>query len=154
MNNPFTPPGAEVADIGDKPPASWLRTALLVVGFGGGALVLAWFIVPLLVATALIPLGVRIDTEAPAPFLLLDLVLSVLVFVAACYFAAVLSRGHAAFAAWAVAVMGWLVYFIEVGGLDGMYSSQFPFWYDFFPSHVFAAIVGLWLAKRHDAGPP
>jgi hypothetical protein len=153
MNNPFTPPGAEVADVGDKPRASWLRTVLLVIGFGAASLFVAWFIVPLLVAIALMPLGVRIDGTPPPLFLLLDLALSFGVSIAACYFAAALSRGHAIFAAWSVAVIGWGVYFIEVGGLDGMFSSPFPFWYDMFPSDILAAFIAVWLVKRHEVRP-
>jgi hypothetical protein len=150
MNNPFRPPATQVADVATSKRPSWPRTAFLVLVFAALSLVLSWFVVPALVS--LLPAHVDeaglVSTTATPAFLAVDLALSFLVFVAGCYLAARLSHGHGTAAAAGVAAIGWLVYFTEVGGLQGMLGSEFPAWYEFFPSHILAAFLAVALARR------
>lgn len=147
MNDRYAPPAAPVADIVDSPrKPSWIRTSLLVLAFGCLSVALAWLVVPVAAATLL---GID-DAETPSVFIALDLVLSALVFFLGCYLAARLSRGHAFVAAAGVGFMGWLVYFLEVGGFNGMIDGEFPLWYEFFPSHSLTAAIAWLLARRSD----
>ena len=124
---------------------------MLVAAFGAISLALAWLGAPVVAAELAQLLGLGIGgTDTPPAFLAIDLVLSVLAFFVGGYFAAKLSRGHFFFAAAGVGLVGWLVYFTEVGGLQGMLGSEFPLWYEFFPSHVLAALAA-WLAARRQS---
>lgn len=147
MRNPFTPPGADVADIPQAKPPSWPRTLTLVAAFSGAALAMAWVIVPV-VAAGITQILFGPLSGTPPEFLALDLALSFLAFLAASYGAAALSRGHPVGAATGVGVIGWLVYFLVVGGLEGMFDGAFPLWYQLFPIHFLAAVVGCSLARQ------
>jgi hypothetical protein len=147
MTNPFTPPASEVRDMAPEGKSHWLRTALLVMAFGGLSLAVAWTIAPLVAGGIARVLGINGNAGLPA-FLAIDLALSTLTFFAGCYLAAHLSHGHAFVAAAGVAFMGWIVYFTEVGGLQGMLNSEYPRWYEFFPEHCVAAIAAWLLARR------
>ena len=136
-------------------PPSWARTLSLIAAFSIAALALAWVVVPV-IAAVLSQLLFGATTGTPPEFLALDLALSFLAFLAACYGAAALSRGHPVATATGVAVVGWLVYFVVVGGLEGMFSGDLPVWYEAFPLHFLAAVLGCRLARRrasqHRAG--
>lgn len=148
MNDRYAPPTAPVADIVDSPARpTWLRTGLLVLAFGGLSLALAWMVAPMGAALIATLLGAD-EADSSNLFILLDLVLSALVFFLGCYLAARLSRGHAFVAAAGVGGMGWLVYFLAVGGVEGMLDGDFPLWYEFFPSHILTALVAWFLARR------
>jgi len=97
------------------------------------------------------PASPGVASASPPPiFLIADLALSFLFFLLGCFLAARLSKGHIAAAAMGVAAIGWLVYFTEVGGLTGMLNSEFPAWYEFFPSHLLAAAIAIALARRNE----
>jgi hypothetical protein len=148
MSNPFTPPTAPVADASPTPPKpSWLRTALLIAACGSLSLALSWLLAPKVAGAIAQALGIT-GTDTPPEFLAIDLALSVLAFIAGSYLAAKLSHGHAFVSAAGVGLVGWLVYFTEVGGLQGMLNSEFPSWYEFFPSHSSAALVAWLLARQ------
>ncbi|MBR7778908.1 hypothetical protein [Undibacterium rugosum] len=147
MNNPSTPPKPPLADISSKiEQPSWLRTLLLVVGFGVLSLALAWLVIPCIVEKITYMLGIS-SVETPPVLLILDILLSTLAFFASCYLAAKFSRGHVLFAAAGVGFIGWIVYFLEVGGLDGIVTSEFPFWYEFFPSHLLPVYLAWFVVK-------
>src|SRR6478736_2252785 len=74
-------------------PPSWARTLSLIAAFSIAALALAWVVVPV-IAAVLSQLLFGATTGTPPEFLALDLALSFLAFLAACYGAAALSRGH------------------------------------------------------------
>jgi len=150
MTNRYTPPSSEVADIEPERRASWLRTALLVLGCSAGSLALSWFLAPAIASLIPISPGAA-NAGPPSSFLAVDLALSFLFFLLGCFLAARFSKGHIAVASLGVAAVGWLVYFAEVGGFTGMLKSEFPFWYEFFPSHLLAAVIAIVLAERNES---
>jgi hypothetical protein len=148
MRNPFAPPTAKVEDLRDDSAASVRKTLAATLGAAAAALVLAWMLVPLL-AEALVRL-VRSPAKVPdPPMLALDLLFSTAVWFAGSYVAGRIAAGRHWLAAVGVGMIGWLVYFIEVGGITGILSSEFPLWYELSPSHIGPAVVaGLLLSRR------
>ena len=138
-------------DLAVEKPPSWYRTVFLVAIFSGMSLALSWLIAPFIASTVALLLGMGGSGETPPALLALDLVLSLLAFILGCYGAARLSRGHFLFAAGGVALLGWVVYFAEAGGVQGMLKSQYPIWYEFFPSHFSAALLAIYLVRRRKA---
>ena len=93
MNNPFSPPTAEVADIERNPrEASWARTTLLIAVFGALSLATSWLVVPVLAEGLARRFGIASANATPA-FLAVDLALTSLAFCVGCSFAAKLSLG-------------------------------------------------------------
>ena len=127
--------------------ASWGRTITLVVAFSAVSLVLSWVIAPLLAFMVTSP-GTEAAAATDPGFLALDLLLTCLAVYCAAYGAALLSRGQAILAAAGVGAVGWLVYFIVVGGFDGMVTSTYPLWYEFFPCDIVGAALAAFVAKR------
>ena len=147
MINPYTPPEAHVEDIAEPRSPGWLRVFLAVVAFSALALVLSWFVAP--AASSVIMSGLGASPGTPnAAFLFVDLLLSFLAFVLSCSLAARMAWSHHVVAAFGVALIGWLVYFVVAGGPWAMLSSQYPLWYEFFPSHFGAAALAVYLAPR------
>ena len=72
-------------------------------------------------------------------------------FVACAYAAARICYGRELLAIIAVCLVGWAVFFYEAGGLSGMLGAGFPLWYEFFPSHVIAALIAFWLVRRRQS---
>jgi hypothetical protein len=142
MTDRFSPPATEVKDMPRRQRPSLLRSVLLVGGFSLVALALAWFVAPLVagVVTQLLGFG---EEGVPTLFLVLDTALSTLVFFGACYYAALLSRGHIVPVAVAIGVIGAFVYFFQVDGMSGYLNDEFPLWYTFFPTHVAAAAAAV-----------
>ena len=147
-NNPFSPPSSEVADAAINSRSSWLRNVLLVVGFSALSLALSWLLGPAI--ASLVPVSADTRALPPPLFFAVDVLFSFLFFWLGCYLAARLSRGHYVVAASGVAAIGWLVYFIEVGGLRGMLNSEYPLWYEFFPIHILAAVIAILFARRRE----
>lgn len=147
MNNRFSPPGTEVADPVHLSPTTWRRTIGAVLLFSLAALVLAWFVAPLL-AAFLMQLSESEGAAVPTGFLVLDVVFSTAVFFGGCYCAARMANGHAIAAALAVGAIGTVVYFLQTGG-GTLTNSEFPLWYTFFPTHVLpAAMVAIYARRR------
>ncbi|MDO9002759.1 MAG: hypothetical protein Q7V20_04805 [Aquabacterium sp.] len=138
-------------DLAVEKPPSWYRTVFLVAIFSAMSLALSWLIAPFIASTVALLLGMGWSGETPPALLALDMALSLLAFILGCYGAARLSRGHFLFAAAGVALVGWVVYFAEAGGVQGMLKSQYPIWYEFFPSHFSAALLAIYLVRRRKA---
>jgi hypothetical protein len=68
-------------------------------------------------------------------------VLSFLAFFTSGLLAAKLARVRPYVAALGVSLIGWIIYFNEVGGLTGMLHSEYPIWYDFAPVHLTAGLL-------------
>jgi hypothetical protein len=150
MTNRFSPPEAEVADPVPVKQTTWRRTVGAVVLFSLAALVLAWFVAPLLAALLMQLLGVE-SSSVPTEFLVLDVAFSTAVFFVGCHLAARMAHGHGVAASIAVGAIGTIVYFLQAGGADALANSEFPLWYTFFPTHVLpAALVALAERRREN----
>ena len=163
MSNRCVPPELPIAAIDPPPRAGWgrvrtgvpsccaLRNSLLgrpgvlmvVPGCALLGLALSWVVAPTLAALATQRPGADVGTPGTA-FLVLDLLLSVAAFQVACALAIRFAPGRRWPAACAVAAIGSVVFLDARGGIDGMAASDFPLWYEFFPSHVLAAALALW----------
>jgi hypothetical protein len=138
MTNPYEPPGTTVQDAGPQPTPGWLRLVASIIVASLLALALAWIVAPWLVGVLL---GRPADASVPTSFLLCDMALSFIAFCVGALLAAKLAGARPYVAALGVSFIGWLVYFIEVGGLPGMLHSVYPFWYDFAPVHLIAGLL-------------
>jgi hypothetical protein len=147
MKNLYAPPTANVEDPSVVSRAGWLRVISAVLGFSVVSLLLSWFLAPLL-AEHLSKLAGFASERPGTAFFLLDLILSCSAFLVGCYMAARVVKGRPFIAAVGVGAVGWLVYFVEVGGPSGMLHSAYPLWYEFFPCHLSAAVLAAYLAKR------
>ena len=138
MTNPYDPPSTTVQDAGLEPRPGWLRLIASIIGSALLALALSWIAAPWLAAVLF---GQPDDVSVPTAFLLCGLVLSFLAFFASALLAAKLARARPYVAALGVSLIGWIVYFNEVGGLTGMLHSVYPIWYDFAPLHLTAGLL-------------
>lgn len=150
MNNPYATPKSQVADSKVIEHGGWFRTVSITLGCSLLALFLSWGIAPSL--ARILTESAGLSTDVPAPlFFILDELFSLLSFFVGCFLAARLSKGQTRIAVLGVALAGWLVYFVEVGGIQGMLHSEFPLWYEFFPSHCLPAVVVLILVRQRES---
>jgi len=143
MSNPYTPPNSRVEDTPGLEDESWLRLAGVVLTFSLISLTLSWVLAPV-IATLFANWAGLPNTS----MLFVDLVLSCAAFFLGSFLAALRSRRRPALAAIAVAGIGWLVYFVEVGGISGILSSAYPIWYELSPSHLGPGVLAALIAKR------
>jgi hypothetical protein len=146
----FTPPGTEVRDVAPRTQTSFSKVFATVLVASTVALLLSWVLAPLLAEALAVSLGHEVEPPGAA-MLAFDLLLSAAAFVACAYAAARICHGRELLAIIAVCLVGWAVFFYEVGGLSGMLGAGFPLWYEFFPSHVIAALIALWLVRRRES---
>jgi uncharacterized Tic20 family protein len=148
MNNPYKTPAAILAEIGPNHKRPGLaQTLAAIIGFSILSLLLAWLIAPMLaweINKIISPDG----TESLPIILAIDVVVSFSIFLFCSYCAAKLSGRHTLIAAFAVGLIGWLVYFIEVGGIEGITQSEYGLWYELFPTHFLPATISWLLIKR------
>ncbi len=128
--------------------SGWGRLLLAVIIASIITLLLAWFLAPLLATLFAKHMGYDTQIEIPKTLLLVDLVLSTIFFFLGSLLSIRLAKSRPYVAAFGVSIIGWAVYYAEVGGLDGMLHSEYPLWYEFFPSHfgsgwVAASIVAI-----------
>lgn len=152
MDNPYDPPQSIVRDVSPGRGPGWLRLIGSVLLSAAIALVLAWTIAPWIA-------GLVTDTRyfaggsgLSASFLLTDEIASFVFFFASSFLATVLAGSRPYLAALGVSFFGWLVYFAEVGGLQGMLHSSFAWWYEFSPTHLASGLLAGFLAARRQAG--
>ncbi len=147
MNNPYAPPGAHVEDPELPSRGGVLRIAGVVLGLSLVTLTLSWILAPML-ASELTKLAGLATNQPSKIFLLLDLIMSCAIFFFGCFLGARASKGRPFLAALGIGLVGWLVYFVEVGGLYGMLYSKYPLWYEFFPSHLGTALFAAYLVRH------
>jgi hypothetical protein len=142
MTNPYAPPEAPVADM-NPPPAGWGKVLAMIAAGWMLANFLAWLIAPL--AAGIVAQSLGDDADKPGSlFLAIDLLLSIAAIVAGCRLAASGSRGRIVIAVLGVAVLSALFYLVQIGGLGGLVSGEFPLWYQFFPVNLTALLLALW----------
>jgi hypothetical protein len=148
MDNPYEPPHSIVRDVSPGRSPGWLRLIGSVLLSAAIGLVLAWNVAPwiagLVTHTRYFAGGPRLS----ASFLLTDEIASFIFFFASSFLATVLAGSRPYVAALGVSFFGWLVYFVEVGGLQGMLNSTFPWWYEFPPTHLVSGLLAGLLAAR------
>jgi hypothetical protein len=146
----FSPPGTEVRDVAPRTQTSFSKVFATVLVASAAALLLSWVVAPLLAEALAVSLGHEVEPPGAA-MLAFDLLLSAAAFVACAYAAARICYGRELLAIIAVCLVGWAVFFYEVGGLSGMLGAGFPLWYEFFPSHVIAGLIAFGLVRRHES---
>ena len=148
MDNPYTPPHAAVSDIAPTPKPGWVRLIVAVIISSALALPLAWFVAPPIAQAIGRAQGPATEQEAMTRFLLGDMGISFCIFFLCSLLATHMARSRPFIAALGVSVVGWLVYFVEVGGVTGMLQSVYPLWYEFTPTHFGSGLIAGALASR------
>ncbi|HEY3299389.1 MAG TPA: hypothetical protein VGJ90_01325 [Methylophilaceae bacterium] len=129
----------------------YARLVLAIVISSIVALILAWVFAPLLAEALAKQMGYdTTQTEMPKILLLMDIVLSTLFFFIGSLLSIKIAKTKPYLAALGVSFVGWLVYFIEVRGLEGMLHSEYPLWYEFFPSHLGSGWVAASLVTANE----
>ena len=131
----------------------WVRLLLAVVIASITALLLSWFLAPRLSTLFAKYMGYDTQIEIPKALLFVDLVLSTIFFFLGSLLSIKLAKSRPYIAAFGVSVIGWAVYFSEVGGLNGMLHSEYPLWYEFFPSHFGSGWVAASILAIQQANP-
>lgn len=125
----------------------WFR---LIAGISIGSifsLLLSWFIAPLIASFFASILGDLSKDTVPTSLLLIDLCLSTIFVFLGCLISIKVAKFKPYMAAFGVSLIGWIIYYREVGGLEGMIGSMYPLWYEFFPSNFGAGWVASALNK-------
>ena len=155
MRDPYAPPAADIVDASRGGWGGWLRVLAVVAMFAPIALALSWLVVPALASWisgladfASMRIGPTHLSEENSEVLAIDLALTFVAFFTFCALAAKYSNGRPVAAALAVASVGWLVYFVEVGGIQGIALSGYPIWYELAPCHWGAGLAAAYVFRR------
>jgi len=151
MRNPYQSPDSRVQDLEGAIPPSWLRLIGSVAISAMIALAASWLVSPLLARALAQTLNLDGSAYPSKALLAGDMVFSSLFVFGCSWLAAKLAGGRTYIAALGVGLIGWTVYFWEVGGLSGMLVSRYPLWYEFFPSHFGSALLAALLVSRQRA---
>ena len=148
MDNPYEPPHSIVRDVGPGRRPGWLRLIGSVLFSAAIGLVLAWSVAPWIAGLVTHTQYFGGASKLSPSFLFVDDVASFVFLLASSFLATVLAGSRPYVAALGVSFFGWLVYFVEVGGLQGMLNSSFPWWYEFSPTHLVSGLLAGFLAAR------
>jgi hypothetical protein len=113
----------------------WTRLFLAVTGASIITLLFAWLFAPVLATFLAKYIVNNTQVEMLNALLIIDLALSAIFFFLGSLLAIKLAKSRPYLAAFGVSMIGWAVYYAEVGGINGMLYSEYPMWYEFFPSH-------------------
>jgi hypothetical protein len=131
----------------------------VLIGLAATALMLAanWMLAPQII-------GLFSSIERFGPFffattpshLIADLMICFIFTVAFLYAVQLRSAPHGIVIACCMALVGWLVYFTEVGFFNGMLHSEYPFWYEAisFVKYFVALALAVYLRGRAQQGVP
>jgi len=133
--------------INKKKLSSWIRLFISILVASIVAILLSWFVAPTVASFFSSYLGNTSQSGTPNSLLLIDLCLSTLFFFIGSLLSIKLARTRPYFAAYGVSFIGWLIYYNEAGGLNGMLHSMYPLWYEFFPSNFGSGWVAASLAS-------
>lgn len=129
--------------------ASWLRLLLSILISSIVACLLSWIVSPIIASLFAHYIEPTSSSGTPNSLLLIDLFLSTLFFFIGSLLSIKLAKSRPYFAAFGVSFIGWLVYYLEAGGLNGMLNSVYPLWYEFFPSNLGSGWLAASLASIH-----
>ena len=127
---------------------SW-RRLLLGIGVGSTcALVLAWLLSPEAASRITLNRSYEGPRSVTKTLLLYDIAFSFLAFLAGSFISYFIAKSKPYWACFAVGIIGWLVYYLEAGGISGIFSGEYPLWYEFAPTHLGSSFLASWLIIR------
>ncbi|GAB3663812.1 hypothetical protein GCM10028813_44020 [Ramlibacter alkalitolerans] len=112
------------------------------------ALVLSWFGSPEASSQAALHHGYEGPQSVTDRLLVLDILFTFLSFFAGSLVSFYIAKSRPYFACCTVGAIGWFVYFCEVGGTLGMFSGEYPLWYEFAPTHLASSLLAAWVVAR------
>jgi hypothetical protein len=125
-----------------------VKALLSALGMGIVALGLDWYVFPTLLREVFSPNSTFFTYRPSGPGVVADMVVSAITTFACSLVAAWVNKPRAYLAAVGVGVLGWLVYYWEVGGISGIRFSEYPLWYELTPTHLVPAWVAGYVASR------
>jgi len=148
MNDPYSPPRSDVSRPPDSDGAGLARAFLSTLGMGVVALGTGWIIFPTILRQVFSPNSTFFAYRPGSAGLVADLVSDALTYFVCSYLAARMNRTRPYAVAMGVAAIGWLVYFLEVGGVSGIRHSIYPLWYELAPVHFLPAWIAAYVVSR------
>jgi hypothetical protein len=134
-------------------PYSFKRLLLGVAVGSVCALILSWFGSPEISSQFALDHRYEGPDSATATLLLYDIAFSALSFFVGSLVSFVIAKSKPYWACCLVGFIGWLVYFVEVRGPIGVFSGEYPLWYEFAPTHFAPSLLAAWLIVQRTRGP-
>ncbi|MCE4556962.1 hypothetical protein [Pelomonas cellulosilytica] len=135
------------------PAFSWARLWLGATVGATVALILSWLVAPEIASVLVLGHGYEGPGSATDSLLLADVALSFLAFVLGARLSHAIVRSKPYWACFAVGALGWAFYLFEMGGFSGLFTGEYPLWYELAPTHWGASLLAARWAAR-DGGRP